>query len=491
MSPLHPGCGGFALESDFYAYSIRINGLSLIFAGRQTLKEVLMYSFLKSLNQTLWGFPMLFLLFGTHIFFTWKLKFVQKSVFQGIRLSFSPSSTEKSSSGMSGYSALMTMLAATLGTGNIVGISTAVAYGGPGAVLWCWLTGLLGMATSYAECYLCHYHRRTLADGTQTGGPMYVLLYSMKKKRTAIIYAVCILLASFLIGAGTQANAIAMAASSSFHINPVITGLACCLLTGLVLMCGVRAIGKFCSFVVPFMGLFYIFCCLIILYLNREQLLPATLLILKSAFAKDAMIGGLTGGGLLAAMRYGIARGLYTNEAGLGTAGITSACANTSASKEQALISMTGVFWDTVIMCGITGLLIVTNLLRFPESVANISAGQLTSAAFLILPAGKTILSISLILFAISTIIGWSFFGEQAVLFFFHKTPGTQKKPRKKGMSFQTALPYYKSIYLIMIFAGALISMDMVWELTDFINLFLFLINIFILFRQGSIIRGT
>lgn len=422
------------------------------------------------MNHFVWGLPMLLLLFGTHIFFTFRLKFVQKHVFHGIRLSVAPEDKQTGAKGMSSYSALMTTLAATLGTGNIVGISTAVAYGGPGSIFWCWLTGLLGMATSYAECYLCHRFRQKLADGTQTGGTMYILSHVLHHRILSIFYAICIILASFLIGCTTQSNSIALTAQTTFHIPREISGLFCCLLIGLVLMGGLKAIGSLCSLLVPVMALFYIGSCILVLIINKEQVIPSMILILQSAFSKQAVTGGLTGGGLLLALRYGIARGLYTNEAGLGSAGIAAASAYTDDSRRQALISMTGVFWDTVVMCGITGIVIVCNMLGRPSSIVGCSAAELTTAAFSVLPMGSELLSISLILFAVSTTIGWSFLGEQAIHFLFG--------------SFY--IPHYKSLYLILFFVGALLSLEIVWELTDFINLFLFLSNVYAILRLSG-----
>lgn len=449
-----------------------------------------------TINQFFWGYPALFILMGTHLYFTIRLRFVQKKVFCGIRLSVTSevnnpdvgikkSSTISSPNGISGFSALMTTLAATLGTGNIIGMSTAVALGGPGAVLWCWLTGILGMATSYAECYLSHHYQYRRADGTLTGGAMYIFTNILKRPLFGIFFALAVLAASLFLGCATQANSAALAAESAFGISPALTGLFCAILVGAVLMGGCRAIGKVCSILVPFMGIFYIICCAILLILTKNNIQPALKLIAFSAFSKESMTGGILGGGITTALRYGIARGLFTNEAGLGTAGLTCAAARTKSSKRQALISMTGVFWDTVVMCGITGLVIITGFLENPARILTCNAGELTLNAFSLLPWGEQLLSISLILFAVSTMIGWFFLGEHAFAFLEERglhlsshAASTSLPPSKK-----THLQLYKCAYLILLFVGSFLSMELIWELTDFINLFLLLPNLYLLWR--------
>lgn len=466
---------------------------------------------IRSINEFLWGYPILFLLMGTHLYFTFRLKFIQKKTFYGIRLSITPekipssekvshsgnlspskhayrtskqtsSSVKSHRGGLSSFSALMTTLAATLGTGNIIGMSTAVVLGGPGAVFWCWMTGILGMATSYGECYVCHYYRQPLKSGSSkastvsqpitenrtVGGPMYIFANVLKQPFMSLLYSVAIVTASLFIGCATQSNSIALTTESAFHIPPEITGILCAVFVAVILMGDNQVIGRFCSFMVPFMGIFYIFCCAILLYLTKDSIQNALNLILASAFSKESLTGGMLGGGITATLRYGIARGLFTNEAGMGSAGIAAASAETNDSSRQALISMTGVFWDTVVMCGVTGLLIVTNFLENPARISSCSAGELTLSAFSLLPFGEQLLAVSLILFAISTIIGWYFFGEQAVTFL--------TKSEKK-------LTLYKCAYLVLVFLGALLSLDIVWELTDFINLFLLLPNLYLLWR--------
>lgn len=424
---------------------------------------------IQSINQFLWSFPLLFLLFGIHIYFTIHLHGVQRHVFRGIRLSVSPErSSSSGSASQSAFSALMTTLAATIGTGNIIGMSTAVSLGGPGAVFWCWMTGVLGMSTSYAECYAAHRFRTGNSSGETVGGAMYIFRNVLHKPIMSILYAAAIVIASLFIGCATQSNSIALTGESAFHIKPVLSGLVCALLVSAVLLGGCRTIGRVCSVLVPFMGIFYILCCVILLYLTRDSIQPALNLIVSSAFSRESLCGGILGGGITSTLRYGIARGLFTNEAGMGTAGITAGSTDTDSSASQGLISMTGVFWDTVVMCGITGLLIVAAFLNKPAGILSCSSGELTLHAFSMLPWGGQLLGISLILFALSTIIGWFYLGERSFTFL------TQSK---------TAVTIYKCIYLTAVFGGAILSLDALWELTDFVNLFLLLPNIYLLFR--------
>lgn len=425
---------------------------------------------IRSINAFLWSYPLLILLIGTHIYFTFRLKFIQRNVFRGIRLSVTPEHSQPAGrkNSFSSFSALMTTLAATLGTGNIIGMSTAVALGGPGAVFWCWITGLLGMATSYAECLLCHRFRTRTSDGNNTGGAMYIFSNVLKRPFLGVFYAIGIVAASLLLGCACQSNSIALTSLSAFHIAPSVCAILCAIVITAVSIGGCRFIGKVCSILVPFMGIFYIICCVILLYLTKNSIQPALKLIFCAAFSTKSLTGGILGGGIAATLRYGIARGLFTNEAGLGTAGIASACAQTDDTRRQALISMTGVFWDTVVMCGITGLLIVANFLDEPSRILSCSAGELTLSAFTLIPHGEQLLAVSLILFALSTIIGWFFLGEQAFTFL------TAKE------KYHTL---YKCLYLAAVFMGALVSLDAIWELTDFINLFLLLPNLYLLLR--------
>ena len=410
-------------------------------------------AYLETVNNLLWGFPLLILLMGTHIYFTIRLKFPQKKLWYAIRLSLRP--TDDTGQNLSPFSALATTLAATLGTGNIIGVSTAVALGGPGAILWCWLTGILGMATAYSECYLSVLFRQKRSDGTYVGGPMYVLQNGLHNKNLGGFYAICTLIAAFGVGCTTQANSVTQAASVTFHLSPHLVGILLALVTGLAILGNVKIIGSLCERMVPAISFVYLFGCLLLLFLYRQQFPAACLWIIKDAFGLSAITGGLAGGALQHAIRYGIARGLFTNEAGLGTSAIAAASSHTTNPQVQAYVSMTAVFWDTVVMCLITGLVIVSNMLYDPASVSGIAETDLTAAAFSHLPyVGNAFLTVSLCAFALTTLIGWSYFGEKA----------TEYLVGQKG------IPYYKFVYIIMIYLGAVIPMHLVWECTDLIN---------------------
>ncbi|CUH93669.1 alanine/glycine:cation symporter family protein [Herbinix luporum] len=415
-----------------------------------------MLSILSALNQFIWGIPMPVLLFSVHIYFTFYLKGVQKHIGKAISLSIKPDNFAEGD--ISGFAALSATLAATIGTGNIVGVSTAVALGGPGAIFWCWLTGLLGMATSYAECFLGVLYRKRSKDGTYIGGPMYAIEYGMKKKWLAMAFCFFTLVASYGVGCSTQARAITETAHTLWGLSEYIVGIIIAIIVGLVIVGGIESIGRICTKLVPSMGFFYLFACIFILIINRNFLLAGLKTIIQSAFLPSklptALAGGFIGGSLKTAARYGIARGLFTNEAGLGSAAIAAAGAKTSHPSNQALISMSATFWDTVVMCAITGLVIVTNILKNPSSTKGYSMGELTTAAFSPIPFGRTVLGISLIAFAVATLIGWSYFGEKAVEYLFGKS----------------GINTYRLCYIIMIYIGSIMSMKLVWELTDFVN---------------------
>lgn len=423
-----------------------------------------MLSMLSSLNKFLWGFPMPVLLFSVYIYFTIHLKGIQKHIGRAIRLSVQADSNAEGD--ISGFASLTATLAATIGTGNIVGISTAVALGGPGAIFWCWLTGLLGMATSYAECFLGVLYRRKTDDNSYIGGPMYAIEYGMKKKWLAVLFSFFTLVASYCVGCSTQARAVTETAKTLWGFSEYIVGIIIAIVVGLAIIGGIKSIGRICTKLVPTMGFFYLFACITILIINREYLLPSLITIMRSAFIPTklpaAVAGGFVGGSLKLAARYGIARGLFTNEAGLGSSAIAAAGAKTSHPARQALISMSATFWDTVIMCAITGLVIVSNLIKNPLSTKGYSFAELTTAAFLSIPYGRTVLGISLIAFAIATLIGWSYFGEKSVEYLFGKA----------------SINTYRLCYMIMIFVGSIMSLKLVWELTDFVNAFMAIPNL-------------
>ena len=428
---------------------------------------------LEQINDILWGFPLIALLLGTHIYFTCKLHFPQRHLPEAIRLSLF--STEAGGKNLSPFSALATTLAATLGTGNIIGVSTAVALGGPGAVFWCWITGILGMATAYGECYLSVLYRRQKADGVYAGGPMYVLKNGLHNNKLGCLYALCTLAAAFGVGCTTQANSVTRATTLSFGLSPHLVGIVLAVLTGAVILGGIKSIGNLCERTVPAITFLYLLGCFLLLVLYRRQLLTAIVWILKDAFSFTSLTGGIAGAGLQRALRYGIARGLFTNEAGIGTSAIAAASSHTENPRLQAYVSMTAVFWDTVVMCLLTGLVIVCNMLYDPVSATGVAETDLTAAAFAHLPyVGDTFLTLSLCAFAVTTLIGWSYFGETA----------TEYLAGSRGV------PLYKLVYILMIYLGAIIPMRLVWESTDLINALMALPNLLALWTLRRQIRS-
>ena len=421
-----------------------------------------LFSKLLSVNQFLWSGPLLFLLMGTHLYFTIKLGFPQKNILKAIRMSITPPEN-KEGGNLSVFATLSTTLAATLGTGNIIGVSTAVALGGPGAVFWCWITGILGMATAYAECFLSVRFRNRLSDGTYQGGPMYVWENGLHNVPIGKLYGLLTLLTAFGVGCTTQANAITQTTSLSFGLNPHIAGFLAAIVAGLVILGGIRSIGNVCVKIVPVLAILYTVGCLFLLFINREAFLPAVKLILSHALAPRAAIGGAFGSSLMITARYGIARGLFTNEAGIGTSAIAAAASETEEPAHQAYVSMTAVFWDTVVMCLLSGLVIVTNMILHPASLMGVNEAGWTDAAFSYLPLfGNVFLSLCLVAFAITTLIGWSYLGEQAFRY----------------VTNQKGIALYKTAYIVMIYIGAVLPLNLVWECTDLINALMVLPNV-------------
>lgn len=428
---------------------------------------------LERINDYLWGLPLLILLLGTHVYFTLRLRFPQRNLFRAIRLSLVGDGTTERN--LSPFAALSTTLAATLGTGNIIGVSTAVALGGPGAIFWCWLTGILGMATAYSECYLSVLYRQKAKDGTYVGGPMYVLKNGLHNKHLGGLYAFCALAAAFGVGCTTQANSVTRATSLSFGLSPHLVGIALAAVTAAVILGGVKTVGALCERTVPAISFLYLVGCLLLLILYRHQLLTAVVWIMKDAFSFTSFGGGVTGACLTQALRYGIARGLFTNEAGIGTSAIAAAASRTEDPRVQAYVSMTAVFWDTVVMCLMTGLVVVCNMLYDPASTVGAAETDLTAAAFSHLPyVGDAFLTVSLCAFAVTTLIGWSYFGEKAAEY----------------LAGQKGIPAYKLCYVLMIYLGAIIPMRLVWECTDLINALMALPNLLALWMLRREIKS-
>ena len=412
-----------------------------------------MMDVISSIQGVVWGPVMLVLLFGTHVFLTIRTRVIQRYMFKGIKLSVTP---DKEASGdVSGFGALATALAATIGTGNIVGVATAIASGGPGAVFWVWLTGCFGIASKYGEAVLAIKYRVRAKDGSMIGGPMYALERGLKQKWLGILFALFAGFACFGIGNGTQGNSITGMVNDTFGVSPYITGAILTILTGVVIIGGVKSIAKVCEKLVPFMAGFYIIGCIIILILNHAYVLDALKLIVSSAFTPKAAGGGFIGSTVMMAIRFGIARGLFTNEAGLGSAPIVDAAASTRNPVRQGLIAMTGVFWDTVIVCALTGLVLVSSILRNPDGMSGLSGGALSSAAFASIPVvGPIVLTVGLICFAWSTILGWSYYGERCWVY----------------LCGQKAIMPFRIIYTLVVFVGSVMTLDAVWGIADILN---------------------
>ena len=439
---------------------------------------------LGAISGFLWGWPMIVLLLGTHLFLTVRLRFPQRHIFKAIRLSVQKD--EGADGDVSQFGALVTALAATIGTGNIVGVGTAIALGGPGAVFWCWLTGILGIATKYGEGLLAIKYRVAAEDGKMQGGPMYALERGLGMKWLGVLFAIFTAVASFGIGSTVQANAISTMGQNVFGTEPVVIGGIITILASMVIVGGVKNIAKVCTALVPFMAILYVIGCIVILCMNLEFVWPAIRLIVVSAFNPEAAGGGFVGAGIMMAARYGIARGLFSNESGLGSAPIVAAAAKTKNPVRQALVSSTGTFWDTVVICAITGIVIVSSILAFPD-ISFENGGELTTKAFSKIPyIGAPLLAFGSLTFAFSTILGWSYYGERAVEYMAGKTR------LKKRFGIKPIINIYRVIFLITVYLGAVVSLDLVWNLADIFNALMAIPNLIsLIFLSGVIVKET
>ena len=415
-------------------------------------------NFFVAFSSFLWGWPMIILLLGTHLFLTIRLRFPQRKIFKAIKLSIKK---DKDATGdVSQFGALATALAATIGTGNIIGVATAIALGGPGAVLWCWLTGVFGISTKYAEGLLAVKYRVKTKRGQMLGGPMYALEKGLGWKWLAILFAIFAALASFGIGSTVQANAISTLVQNQYGISPYITGAVVCALGAAVIIGGVRSISRVCGMLVPFMALFYVVGCIYILIVNHAYLLPAIKVIFESAFTTKAAGGGFAGSTLMMAARYGIARGLFSNESGLGSAPIVAAAAQTRNPVRQALVSSTGT----------------SSIIAYPD-IDYHDGAALTKQAFSKIPyVGAPLLTVGLATFAFSTTLGWSYYGERCVEYL-------------KGKRWMLG---YRVLYILSIFVGSVISLGLVWNIADCMNALMAIPNLIsLLCLSGIIVHET
>lgn len=431
-------------------------------------------NFLDWLGGIVWGPAMMILLVGTGIFLTFRLRLLQFFTLPyALKLAFSPKSQDKQSEGdISHFQSLMTALSATVGNGNIAGVATAVVAGGPGAIFWMWVTAIFGMATKYGEAILAVKYRITNERGTMSGGPMYYIEKGLGWKWLAVLFAIFGSVAAFGIGNMVQANSVADVLKQGFGVNPWIVGLALAILTGLVILGGIKSIGRASSIIVPFMCVFYFIGGLIIVLMNLPQVPAAFATIFYEAFAPQSVAGGALG----TAIRFGVARGIFSNEAGLGSAPIAAAAAKTDHPGRQALVSMTGTFIDTIIVCSVTGLALVMSGVYIGADPSQ--GASLTVEAFdSFLPViGGLIVTFGSIFFAYSTILGWSYYGEKCFAYLFG----------------ERSITFYRTIFVIAVFFGAPTALQLIWDVADIFNALMAIPNLIgLLFLSGVIASET
>jgi len=436
-------------------------------------------SLLSQAASLVWGPWLVALLFGTHLFLTWKTGFIQKHLGTALRLSVAKDPGAPGD--ISQFGSLMTALAATIGTGNIYGVAGAVLIGGPGAVFWMWLIGVFGIATKYSEALLAVKYRIQNSRGEMSGGPMFVLERGLNARWAGILFALFTAVAAFGIGNMAQSNAVVemvvvkkavlglTQADGSIRLG---LGLAMAGLTAVVILGGIKSIARFCGFLVPLMAGFYVLGCLVILISTFDRLPAALSLIVTSAFTGHAAVGGFLGAGLAEAMRYGIARGLFSNESGLGSAPIAAAAARTSDPVRQALVSGTGTFWDTVVVCALTGLVVVSS---GDWTAPDLNKARLCDLAFNHIGAlGDLILIGGLLTFVFSTILGWGYYGEKAVEYL---------------LGARSVFPY-RLLWVVAVFVGAIWKSDAVWNFCDIMNGLMALPNLVALLLLSGVITS-
>ena len=456
--------------------------------GRDAPMDII--AVINSIDAAVWGPPMIILLLGSHLFLTVRTGFIQRKLPRAIKLSVTRDPDAEGD--ISQFGALCTALSATIGTGNIVGVATAIMSGGPGAVLWMWLTGVFGIATKYSETFAAVKYRVKDHEGKMLGGAMYAWKRAFKKNGKtpwwatlgAGAFALFAAVASFGIGSAVQSSSMTGIITSSIPGIPTWgIGLAIVIMVSVVIFGGVKVISRVCEKLVPFMAIAYAWGCIVILGMNIEYVVPAIQLIVESAFNPQAAFGGLLGSGVMAAIQFGCARGLFSNESGLGSAPIVASAAATRNPARQALVSMTGTFWDTVVICALTGIVLVSTMLANPDVVTSIAAGkitagaELTSAAFASIPyVGTPVLVLGMILFSYSTILGWSYYGNRCVTYLFGKH----------------AIRPYQVLYVIAAFLGAVGVADVVWTVSDITNALMAIPNIIVVLAlSGMIAKET
>ena len=448
----------------------------------------------EAVDSFVWGWVMIVLLLGTHVIMTIRTKFIQRKIGTAIKLSFSRSDSDAAGD-VSQFGALTAALAATIGTGNIVGVATGLFAGGPGAIFWMWITGVFGIATKYAETYISVKYRVKDENGEMLGGAMYALERGLKSKSVgkvlAVLFALFAFIASFGIGASVQSNALSGVVTSYIPGLEGVTltgtnafiGVMLVVLVGVVIIGGVKGVTRVAEKLVPLMAVLYAAGCLVIIGMHWQYVGEAVALILECAFTGKAAFGGAVGSGIALALQYGFKRGLFSNESGLGSAPLVAANATTKNPARQALVSMSGTFWDTVIICAITGIMLVSTMLANPAIEQGImdgsitAAAQLTTTAFATIPVlGPIVLSVGMVLFSYSTMLGWSAYGNRAVMYLFG----------------QKGIRPYQVVFLIFVFWGCLGGGELVWNISDITNALMAVPNcIAVLALGGVIVKGT
>ncbi len=403
----------------------------------------------------IWGYPLMILLLGTGIFLTVRLKGLQfTNLFHALWLALIKRKEKGEAAGdITHFQALMTALAATVGVGNIAGVATAIASGGPGALFWMWITGLFGMATKYSEAVLAVKYRETDSKGNMSGGPMYYISKGLNQKWLGVLFAIFASIAAFGIGNMVQSNSVADTLNHTFKIPFWITGVALCILTALVILGGIKSIGKVTGTVIPFMIVFYMGGALLIIFLNIEEVPAVIRMVFEKAFTPQGAAGGFLGVTVQQTIRFGLARGLFSNESGLGSSPIAAAAAKTKDPATQALVSMTQTFIDTIIVCSLTGFAILSSGLW----KAGLTGAELTTAAFSKgLPGqwGGYIVSVGIVFFAYSTLLGWSYYGEKSIQYL---------------LGDKSVMPY-RILFCLFIFIGAVVKLNIVWSFSDIAN---------------------
>ena len=447
-----------------------------------------------AVDSFVWGWAMIALLLGTHLIMTVRTKFIQRKIGTAIKLSFSKADGEAAGD-VSQFGALTAALAATIGTGNIVGVATGLLAGGPGAIFWMWITGVFGIATKYAETFISVKYRVKDENGEMLGGAMYALERGLKNKSLgkvlAVLFAVFAFIASFGIGASVQSNALAgvvtsyipgLEGSTLTAANAMI-GVFLIILVGIVIIGGVKGVTRVTEKLVPLMAILYAAGCVVIIGMNWAYVGEAISLILECAFTGKAAFGGAVGSGIALALQFGFKRGLFSTESGLGSAPLVAANATTKNPARQALVSMSGTFWDTVIICAITGIMLVSTMLANPDIAQGIidgkitAAAQLTTTAFAAIPVlGPIVLAVGMVLFTYSTMLGWATYGNRAIMYL----------AGKKGIR------PYQVVFLIFVFWGCMGGGDLVWNISDITNALMAVPNcIAVLALGGVIVKGT